>query len=55
LIEVVLSVSTWKVPYHLETFLMSIIVQVSLAIQRMMAIFFCSWRTVIDRLKQMTK
>ena len=25
LIVVVLSVSTWKVPYHLETFLMSII------------------------------
>ena len=25
LIDVVLSVSTWKVPYHLETFLMSII------------------------------
>ena len=25
LMEVVLSVSTWKVPYHLETFLMSII------------------------------
>ncbi len=26
-----------------------------LQIQRMMAIFFCSWRTSIDRLKQMTK
>src|SRR6185295_20374597 len=30
LIEVVLSVSTWKEPYHLETFLMSIILQVSI-------------------------
>src|SRR6187397_1735099 len=29
--DVVLSVSTWKVPYHLETFLMSIIWQVSVS------------------------
>ena len=51
LIVVVQSVSTWKVPYHLETSLMSIMGRS----QRMMAIFFCSCRTVIDRLKQMTK
>ena len=51
-----LSVSTWKVPYHLETFLMSIMLRaLGVGVQRMMAIFFCSWRTVIDRLKQMTK
>ena len=30
LMEVVLSVSTWKLPYHLETFLMSIILRVSI-------------------------
>ena len=55
-IEVVLSVSTWKVPYHFETFLMSIMCGLSAdGGQRMMAIFFCSWRTVIDRLKQITK
>src|SRR4029434_10087512 len=51
LIEVVCSVRTWKLPYHLETFLMSIMV----GPQRMMAIFFCSRRTIIDRLKQMMK
>ena len=49
---VVQSVSTWKLPYHLETFLMSIMVRWT---QRMMAIFFCSRRTSIDRLKQMMK
>ena len=53
---VVQSVSTWKAPYHLDTFLMSIIVSDMGALhQRMMAIFFCSCRTSIDRLKQMTK
>ena len=54
LISVVQSVSTWKLPYHLEMSLMSIMLR-NLRSQRMMAIFFCSRRTSIDRLKQMTK
>ena len=53
-ILVVQSVSTWKLPYHLLTSLDVDHVTRS-PIQRMMAIFFCSWRTSIDRLKQMTK
>ena len=52
LIVVVQSVSTWKLPYHLEMFLMSIM---GLFAQRMIWIFFCRRRTSIDRLKQMTK
>ena len=51
---VVQSVSTWKLPYHLETFLMSIMGGSSAA-QRMIWIFFCSRRTSIDSEKQMTK
>ena len=54
-ILVVQSVSTWKLPYHLLTSLMSIMARSFLPNQRMMAIFFCSLRTSIDRLKQMTK
>ena len=50
--DVVQSVSTWKLPYHLETLLMSI---TTAAPHRMIWIFFCSRRTIIDRLKQMTK
>ena len=52
LIAVVQSVRTWKLPYHLLTFLISITADSS---YRMMAIFFCSRRTSIDRLKQMAK
>ena len=53
LMAVVQSVSTWKLPYHLETFLMSIMGLASG--QRMMAIRFCSWRTSIESEKQMMK
>jgi hypothetical protein len=52
LMEVVLSVSTWNVPYHFETFLISIMGRFP---QRMMAIFFCRRRTTIDKPKQMMK
>jgi hypothetical protein len=52
LMLVVQSVSTWKLPYHLLTFLMSIM---GVTPQRMMAIFFCSRRTRHRQAKQMTK
>jgi len=52
---VVQSVSTWKLPYHLETFLMSIMLWLSREAQRMMAIFFCNWRTAIESEKQIAK
>src|SRR5450432_3573010 len=54
-IAVVQSVSTWKLPYHLEMFLMSIMVWLSREAQRMMAIFFCNGRTSIESEKQMAK
>ena len=55
LIEVVQSVSTWKLPYHLETFLMSIMLAMRGFLQRMMAIFFCNCLTTVDSEKQMMK
>ena len=51
--DVVQSVSTWKLPYHLRDVLD--VDHVGIPRQRMMAIFFCSWRTSIDSEKQMTK
>ena len=68
--EVVQSVSTWKLPYHLLTFLMSITCRScgspgrsgapglgvsSVKGQRMMAILACNRLTSMLRLKQMTK
>mgnify|MGYP000098949387 CR=1 FL=1 len=52
LMAVVQSVSTWKLPYHLEMFWIWI---TAVSSQRMMAIFFCRRRTSIDSEKQMTK
>jgi len=46
------SLSTWTGPYHLETFLISIICN---SLQRTMAIFACRRLTPQDRAKQITK